>query len=106
MSNDAPERLPARLTDASDRFLKWAYKEPYSGPPVISIPAHPDNVDLILVEASRALTTAQARIAELEAALRKRDQHGHDELCAAGLLRAGECTCGHAEAVRALEAKP
>ena len=55
------------LTDAADRFLKWVYKQPYSGPPVISIPRHAGNIDAILVEAADALTALQARVGELEA---------------------------------------
>lgn len=50
--------LIARLRDGEDRFLKWAYKEHYSGPPVISIPRHPSNIDALLSEAADALTSA------------------------------------------------
>jgi hypothetical protein len=50
------EALIERLRDGSDRFLKWAYKEPYSGPSVLSIPRHPDNIDALLTEAADALT--------------------------------------------------
>lgn len=41
-----------RLKDGADRFLKWAYKNPYDGPPVISIPRHDGNIDALLIEAA------------------------------------------------------
>ncbi len=47
--------LADRLEGGSDRFLKWAYKQPYSGAPVISIPRHPDNIDAILTEAAACI---------------------------------------------------
>jgi len=47
--------LVRRLENGSDRFLKWAYKEPYSGAPVISIPRHPDNIDALLTEAAACI---------------------------------------------------
>src|SRR5690554_2524546 len=63
--------ISERLEAAADRFLKWAYNEPFSGPPVISIPRHPDNIDALLLEASAALLSsaeareeAQARVAD------------------------------------------
>ena len=66
----ATPSLVERLKDASERFLKWTYDLPYSGSPVISIPRHPNNIDAILCEAADALEAQQARIAELEKALR------------------------------------
>lgn len=65
----ATPELVERLKDASERFLKWTYDQPYSGSPVISIPRHPNNIDAILCEAAAALEAQQARIAELEAVL-------------------------------------
>jgi len=53
--------LQDRLRDGAERFLAWAYKKPYSGPPVISIPRHPDNIDALM-------EAAADRIDELEAA--------------------------------------
>lgn len=50
-----PMELVGRLENGSDRFLKWAYKEPYSGAPVISIPRHPDNIDALLTEAAACI---------------------------------------------------
>jgi len=47
--------LVGRLENGSDRFLKWAYKESYSGSPVISIPRHPDNIDALLTEAAACI---------------------------------------------------
>lgn len=41
-----------RLKDGADRFLKWVYKNPYDGPPVISTPSRPDNIDALLIEAA------------------------------------------------------
>ena len=61
----ATPELVERLKDAAERFLKWAYDQPYSGSPVISIPRHPNNIDAILCEAADALEAQQARIAEL-----------------------------------------
>ena len=63
-----PVKIPTiqgRLRDAEDRFLKWAYKKPYSGPPVLSIPRHPDNVDAIMAEAADMLDEAVDALAEL-----------------------------------------
>lgn len=59
--------LVERLKGAADRFLKWTYKEPYSGPPVISIPRHPDNIDALLSEAASTLTSLEAERAKVEA---------------------------------------
>lgn len=50
-----PMELVGRLESGSDRFLKWAYKEAYSGAPVISIPRHPDNIDALLTEAAACI---------------------------------------------------
>lgn len=50
-----PMELVGRLENGSDRFLKWAYKESYSGSPVISIPRHPDNIDALLTEAAACI---------------------------------------------------
>ncbi|WP_296200533.1 hypothetical protein [uncultured Hyphomicrobium sp.] len=50
-----PMELVGRLESGSDRFPKWAYKEAYSGAPVISIPRHPDNIDALLIEAAACI---------------------------------------------------
>ena len=73
MTNEQADRIKGlveRLHDASDRFLKWTYDAPYSGPPVISIPRKPDNIDAILVEAAEALQALQTRAEDAEQNLR------------------------------------
>lgn len=66
----APRQLqPSKLTDAADRFLKWAYKQPYSGPPVISIPRHVDNIDAILIEAASEIERLTDKVEGLNADL-------------------------------------
>ena len=65
---DAPT-LQERLRDGEGRFLKWAYKEQYSGPSVLSIPRQPDNVDALLAEAADALDAREATLAALVAGL-------------------------------------
>lgn len=52
--------LVERLRDGADRFLKWVYEKPYSGPSVISIPTHRDNIDMLLQEAADALAALTA----------------------------------------------
>lgn len=64
MNNANALPIQERLRDGERRFLKWAYKEQYSGPSVLSIPRHPDNVDALLSEAAD-------RIDALEKALRR-----------------------------------
>lgn len=65
-----PMELVGRLENGSDRFLKWAYKEPYSGAPVISIPRHPDNIDSLLTEAAACIREIMEAQTELAAAAR------------------------------------
>lgn len=61
--------LAERLRDGADRFLAWAYRKPYNGPPVISIPNHSGNIDRLLTEAADALDAKDAEIAQLRKAL-------------------------------------
>lgn len=63
MSDDLKERL----RNAADRFLKWAHKVDYSGPPVLSIPAHRGNIDRILNEAADRIAALEAQLAEARA---------------------------------------
>lgn len=70
MTNANALPIQERLRDGERRFLKWAYKEQYSGPPVLSIPRHPDNVDALLAEAAD-------RIDALEDALELADARFH-----------------------------
>lgn len=61
-----PMELVGRLENGSGRFLKWAYKEVYSGAPVISIPRHPDNIDALLTEAAACIREMVEKIGMLE----------------------------------------
>lgn len=61
-----PTELVGRLENGSDRFLKWAYKKVYSGAPVISIPRHPDNIDVLLTEAAACIREMVERREGLE----------------------------------------
>ena len=61
--------ISARLRNGENRFLKWAYKQQYSGHPVISIPRHPDNIDALLAEAADHIDAQAATIKALVEAL-------------------------------------
>ncbi len=61
--------LVERLEAASGRFLKWAYKEDYSGPPVISIPRHPGNIDALLEEAAAEIRSLRAQVEQERAGI-------------------------------------
>ncbi|MEH6505035.1 MAG: hypothetical protein V7786_02080 [Sulfitobacter litoralis] len=58
-----------RLRDGADRFLKWAHKEQYSGPSVLSIPRHPANIDALLETAATHIDAQDAKIKALVEAL-------------------------------------
>lgn len=85
MGDQTPKsEMVETLTDAADRFLKWVYKQPYSGPPVISIPRHDGNIDAILADAATRVAGLEAENARLTAALSKiaegtapPEPHGH-----------------------------
>lgn len=57
--------ISKRLRDGEKRFLKWAHKEQYSGPSVLSIPRHPDNIDALLDEAAAHIDAQDAKIKAL-----------------------------------------
>ena len=61
--------ISERLRDGEKRFLKWAHKEDYSGPSVLSIPRHPDNIDALLDEAAAHIDAQDAKIKALVDAL-------------------------------------
>lgn len=61
--------ISERLRDGEKRFLKWAHKEQYSGPSVLSIPRHPDNIDALLDEAAAHIDAQDAKIKALVEAL-------------------------------------
>ncbi|WP_407473545.1 hypothetical protein [Sulfitobacter sp. PM12] len=73
--------ISERLRDGEKRFLKWAHKEQYSGPSVLSIPRHPDNIDALLDEAAAHIDAQDAKIKALVEALqsieRNTDAAGH-----------------------------
>nr|WP_309504260.1 hypothetical protein [uncultured Roseovarius sp.] len=58
------QTIQERLRDGAGRFLKWVYKEEYSGPPVISIPRHPDNIDALMAEAADTIDALAEALAE------------------------------------------
>jgi len=59
--------ISARLRNGENRFLKWVYKQQYSGHPVISIPRHPDNIDALLADAADHIDALQAKLDYAEA---------------------------------------
>jgi len=71
------DTIQDRLRDGADRFLKWAHKEQYSGPSVLSIPRHPANIDALLETAAAHIDAQDAKIKVLVEALElARDSHG------------------------------
>lgn len=88
--------IVARLRNGSERFLAWAHKKQYSGPPVISIPVHEDNIDRLLEEAAQALTTARDDALE-EAAVEI------DCACEGECLAPHNCPREYARTIRALK---
>ncbi len=63
------DTIQDRLRDGADRFLKWAHKEQYSGPSVLSIPRHPANIDALLETAATHIDAQDAKIKALVEAL-------------------------------------
>jgi len=63
------DTIQDRLRDGADRFLKWAHKEQYSGPSVLSIPRHPANIDALLETAADHIDAQDAKINALVEAL-------------------------------------
>lgn len=92
--------ITERLEAAADRFLKWAYNEPFSGPPVISIPRHPDNIDALLLEASAALLSSAEAREEAE----RNAQGWHRAVEAICTIAGVSCALGASEAVEAVRA--
>ena len=63
------DTIQDRLRDGADRFLKWAHKEQYCGPSVLSIPRHPANIDALLETAATHIDAQDAKIKALVEAL-------------------------------------
>jgi hypothetical protein len=65
--------ISARLRNGENRFLKWVYKQQYSGHPVISIPRHPDNIDALLADAADHIDALQDTLTKNLKAAEKAD---------------------------------
>ena len=89
------------MTDAAPEWIFPSVEFVTRNPRLTEKPRYIPTVEYVRAD---ALTTAQARIAELEAALALRMGEDHDEDCK--INRGKQCNCGHYLARRAMEAKP